>query len=644
MGEVDSTDIKGGDMDKYKRLFEYQRVGRYTLKNRFLMTPIKLGYATLKGEVTDRHIDFYSLRAIGGVALITTEPLYILPNGKEIPKQMGIYKDELIGGLEKITEVVHREGSLIMAHINHAGRIANPKLTSEFVSASEIACPSIGQKPRALSTQEVWDYIGLYTKAALRAKEAGFDGVEIQFGHGYLIHQFLSPQTNKRDDEFGDRMKFGMEILRSIREPWKEGLISIRLNGSDFLKGGMDIEDAVKIAKALEGADMINVTGGSMCGSVGVALYSNFRDRGSFYSYAQRIKEEVSLPVATVGRINHPDYALELIEKGIADICGLGRPLVADPFYPKKTLDGRVEEIMPCAACHQGCLAQLRKGESVTCMINPSVGKAVKIEKAEKRKYVMVIGGGPGGMEVAITAARRGHRIKLYEKKNLGGQLFLAKTPPHKRDLELFIKYFKNMLSKYSIEVVREEANMDSIKRENPDVVVCATGGKPLTIDFPGLPDIPHLNSWEVLEGKLLKGREVLIIGGGSVGLETAYYLAEEGMEVTIIEMLPSVGNDLDALARAELLNKLKEKRVKIYTDTKLIKFEEGRAITEQNGETREFKFSWVVLSLGTKSNKSLCLELEKEFKGEFYTLGDAKRVAKAFEAIQEGFEIGRSI
>lgn len=633
-------------MNKYKKLFEPQRVGKYILKNRFLMTPIKLGYATLKGEVTERHVDFYSLRASGSVALITTEPLYISTNGKEIPKQMGIYGDELIGGLEKITKAVHREGALIMAHINHAGRVANPKLTSDLISASEIACPSIGQKPRELSPREVWDYIGLYVKAAFRAKEAGFDGVEVQFGHGYLIHQFLSYQTNKRRDEFGDRMKFGMEILKRIRKQWQEGIISVRLNGSDFVKDGMDIEDAIKIAEAVEdaGADMINVTGGSMCGSVGVALYSNFRDRGFFYSYAQRIKKEVSLPVATVGRLNHPDYALEIIEKGIADICGLGRPLVADPFYPQKALEGKIDEIMPCAACHQGCLAQLRKGESVTCMINPSVGRAVKIERAKERKYVMVIGGGPGGMEIAVTAAQRGHRIKLYEKKNLGGQLFLAKVPPHKRDFELFIKYFKNMLSKYGVEVVREEATIDSIKKENPDVVVCASGGKPLVIDFPGLSNIPHLNSWEALEGESLQGKEILIIGGGSVGLETAYYFVEKGMGITVIEMLPSVGNDLDALARAELLNKLKEKGVKIYTDTKLMKFEEGKAVTEQKGEIKEFKFSWVILSLGTKSNNSLCLELERNFKGEFYTLGDAKRVAKAFEAIQEGFEIGRSI
>jgi len=353
------------------RLFQTLKIGEMRLSNRLIMPTIKLGYGTKGGEVTKRHISFYVRRVQGGVGLIVTEPMYISPNGKEIPTQLGIHDDGLKKGLQELVEAVHEEGGRIMAHINHAGRAINPNLVpeGERVSASDIPCPANGVTPRPLSKEEIRSYVKLFAEAARRAKEVGFDAIEIPFSHGYLIHQFLSPHSNHRRDEYGgsfeNRLRFGREVIVAVRQQVGKGFpLIVRMNANDYVEGGLNLEDAIHLAQVLEeiGVDALSVTSGTMCESVPYCLYPMGTPKANLLPMAARIKAEVSIPVGVAGRIRTPKLARDALEQGQADFIGLGRPLLADPDFPLKAREGRDGEIMLCAACHQGCLADYERG------------------------------------------------------------------------------------------------------------------------------------------------------------------------------------------------------------------------------------------------------------------------------------------
>ncbi len=638
---------------KEKMLLPFQ-LGSLTLPNRVVMTAVKLGYGTEKGEVTDRHIAFYVRRAQGGVGLITSEPMYVQRNSREIPTQLGIHTDELVAGLRRLTEAVHEASGLMMAHINHAGRAANPKLVpaGELVSASEVLCPANQVIPRPLTRSEIAEVIASFGAAARRVREAGFDAIEVPFSHGYLIHQFLSPHTNHRQDEYGGtfkkRLRFGREVIAAVRQQVGGDFpIVVRLNAHDYVEGGLVIEDAIQIASILEtlGISAISVTSGTMCESVPFCLYPSGTPRAHLLPLAASIRQAVELPVIVAGRIRTPSVAREALAAGQTDLIGLGRPFLADPDWVYKTQAGDEQAILLCAACHQGCLAQLRLGRGTHCMFNPFTGREseIQITKTGKPRYVMVVGGGPAGLESAYIAALRGHQVSLYEQEDrLGGQFYLAARAPYKEEFLDVIRYLSLMIERSGVDVhLSTRVTPQMVANMHPEVVIVATGGIPLTIPFPGLNQTSWLLASDLFESVgQVETPTAFVIGGGLVGLEVADLLASQDKRVTVVDMLPDVGADMDLLARSVLLGRLRKNKVKIYTSTRVTRFTRNTVFAQQNNHEIHFAIETVIVAVGVRPNRELIDALGSSSL-EMHIVGDAVQPRKALDAIWEGFEVG---
>ena len=638
-------------------LFQPLRIGSLDLPNRVVMTTVKLGYATEAGEVTERHVAFYTRRARGGVGLMTTEPLYVHHDGRELPTQLGIDNDAQIGGLERLVDAVHSAGARIMAHINHAGRAANPRLVPEGrrVSASDVLCPANGVVPRPLSATEIDDVIQAFADASGRARQAGFDAIEIPFSHGYLIHQFLSPHTNHRDDEFGgsfeNRLRFGEEVLKAVRAVVGPKLaIVVRMNADDHVAGGLNIDDARAVARFLADlqVDALSITSGTMCESVPFCLYPTGTPKAHLLPLAAEIRAAAGLPVIVAGRIRSPDVARQALLAGQTDLVGLGRPFLADPDWVLKTRAGDEEAILLCAACHQGCLAQLRKGRGTHCMFNPLTGREseIRLQPAKKPRLVIVVGGGPAGLEAACVAAQRGHKVWLFEADNhLGGQLNLASRAPHKEEFLDSIRYLSLMAQRAGVDIhLGTRITPDRLLAERPDVVIVATGGLPLTIPFPGLESTRWLPATDALErAVLVQTASVFVIGGGLLGLEAADFLAAQGKRVTLVEMRSEVGADMDGLARSMLVGRLRQRQVEIYTDTRVTRLTEDTAIAERDGQAIQFPIETVVLAVGVRPNRELADGLEGSGL-ELHVVGDAVEPRRVLEAIEEAFEVAATL
>lgn len=634
------------------------QLGGIELKNRLVMAPVKTGYATVEGQVTEELIGYYLNRAKGGVGLIVLESAYVDPSGKEIPRQLGIYDDSLVDGLKRLITPLQEAGSKVAVYINHAGRIANPMVTKlPLIAPSPIACPTIGVEPQGIPHEDIKKWQNTYVKAAIRAYEAGADALEIQFGHGYLVHQFLSPHTNKREDEYGgsfeNRIRFGMEILDEIKkEIGADFPIIVRISADEFVPGGWTLEDAIRLAKALEdkGVAAIDVSLGSSCESGAITLQTLGTQKGLAWEFASKIKEQVNIPVIAVGRINTPELAEEILVSGKADLVALGRPLVADPLFVEKATSGRSKEIRRCAACHQGCLDELRAGRRFGCNFNPSVGKEeeIEIQKApQPGKKVFIIGAGPAGLEAAYTAAVRGHKVTIYdENEELGGQLIAASMPPYKEELMGIVEYYKEVLPKLGVEIkLNHRVTAEEVAKLEADAIIFATGGEPIVLLIPGLKEYGYMTAIEVLKDGKETGQTVAIIGGGLIGMETADYLSEKGKKVMVIELLDEVARDMGVFEKNLLMKRLKERDVEIYVKTKLKEVNKSLVTETPEGERKLPLPDTIVLSVGMRPNRTLYEEVKKLVPEEkLYLIGDAKEVRKIVHAISEGRNVALTI
>jgi 2,4-dienoyl-CoA reductase-like NADH-dependent reductase (Old Yellow Enzyme family)/thioredoxin reductase len=640
-------------MTRFKNLFSPFQIGKLELKNRIVMPPMATNFAGENGSVNERHIAYYVKRIRGGVGYITFEHTGVLKQGRASPNMALIDSDQNILPFKKLVETIHKEDGKIVIQINHAGRQTSASITgSPIVAPSAIPCPVRMEMPKELSYEEIQKIIEAFGEAALRVKEAGADGVEIHMAHGYLINQFLSPFSNKREDEYGGdadrRMRMALEALRAVRD--KVGAdfpVLCRLSADEYVDGGLKIDASKEIAKALErnGADALHV---SAC--VAASGYLNhppyYAEEGVFAHLAQGIKSVVGIPVISVGRIRTPELANRILEEKKADLISMGRALIADPELPLKAFQEKTDEIIPCISCNR-CIQSIRKG-ALQCAVNPETGREgiFKLQKTEHPKKVWIIGGGPAGMKAAEIASRRGHQVTLYEQQErLGGRFLLAAIPPQKQILKEFIDYLSRQLQKLPVKIVSGKPfHPTLLEKGKPDVVIIATGAKPYFPPIDGIKDSKAISVEEALSDPVPLTKKVLVIGGGGIGAEVADHLSEKGKEVTLIEMREGIALDLVGHLQHFLNKRLREKGVRILTSTKATRFEkQGVWVEDPQGTKRLEGFDSVVIALGSIPNDELVESLKGKVS-EVYVVGDASKPREVMEALFEGEEIALKI
>lgn len=664
------------------KLFEPIKIGRLEIKNRLAMSAMDLGF-TSDGSINKRFIDFYVERARGGVGLIVVGGCYPEMTGKVWKSIVGLDKDEFIPGLKKLTDTIHKYDVKVAAQILHGGRSASSFFSkTRPVSPSSLAHINIKQKPHALTIPEIKKVIDSYVSATVRVKKAGFDAVEIHGGMGYLINQFLSKATNKRKDRYGgslkNRINFAKEMVIAIRKKVGKGYpIIFRMSGADFVDEGLKIDESVEIAKELEkaGVDAFNVSPGWHESRIPIMIMAI--PRMSYIFLSENIKDNVKVPVIGSVRINDLALAEEVIDNNQSDIVSIGRPLIADPELPKKYKKKQFDDIRRCIACNQGCFDSLLNFKSVSCLYNVRAGREseLKIMKAKKKKKVMVIGGGPAGMEAARIAALRGHDVHLFEKTDvLGGQLRYAYIPPGREEIENVIKFLENQIKKLNVKIqFCKNVDMKTIKELKPDVVIAAVGGSPIIPRIPGVKEKNVVVAEDVFDNKVKVGKDVVIIGGGTIGCEIALHTAKMGAmapdvacfllknkvingdkaveltskgkrNITILEMKNKIAGKFGISTRWVILKQVKDAGINSITgvNVKNIRYinKSGKACITFEKDNKDIKLlaDTVIIAAGYKSNQSLTKKLNGRID-ELYKIGDCVEVRTALEAIHEGFE-----
>ncbi|HEX75300.1 MAG TPA: FAD-dependent oxidoreductase [Dehalococcoidia bacterium] len=639
-------------MKKSKKLFEPVCIGTMEIPNRIVMPPMGTNMANPDGTVSERIRNYYAERAKGGVGLIIVEIACIYPGGKGIPNQLCIDRDEVISGLRSLVDAVHQYSAKIAIQLHHAGR-----QTESAIAGAQPVAPSairgvVKEEPRELTIVEIKRLVEAYAEGARRAREAGADAVEIHGAHGYLIHQFLSPYSNKRTDEYGGdlerRMRFALEIVELCRKKLGgEFPLLFRISGDEYIPGGLTLRETRIISRKLEevGVDCLHVSAGAYESMYRFVLPASALP-GSIVYLAEEIKKAVGIPVIAVGKINTPEFGEKILSQKKADLVSIGRALMADPEFARKAKEGRAEDIRPCIAC-MNCFDSLTAAAGpIICTVNASLGKEGEyvLNPVERPKRIMVVGGGPAGMECARVAAMRGHRVVLYEKEmELGGQMVLAAKPPYKEEIGRFIEYLGWQLNKLGVDLkLRVKVNKRLVMKEGPEVVVVATGSEALVPEIAGVDAGGVLTAREVVSGKKKVKKEVVIVGGGQVGLETAEMLMNKAKKVTVVEMLARMGVDMGVHSRRLLLGRLQDK-VALETKAKVVQIQEGGVMVEREDERGFIKAGSVILAVGIKRMMELAEELKGEVK-ELYSIGDCAGGGKIVDAIADGYRVGMQI
>ena len=642
----------------YASLFQPLKINSLELKNRLVVPPMGTGFAAEDSSVTDRLIDYHEARARGGFAMITLEITAVDGvEGKGSGHQLGIFDDRFIPGFKRLVDRVHAAGAKVGVQLYHPGRVTFPNFIGgrKPVGPSPVPDPIWRQETRELTVEEIKKQVEAFAQGARRAKEAGFDYAELHGAHGYLISQFMSGYANKRTDEYGGGfegfIRFPVEIMRRARElVGPDFPIFFRISGDELVPRGRTVTESIEMCKRLvqEGVNLIDVSIGVMESS---AVTSAPPDMGQGFNagMAAAFKEALTVPIIAVGRINEPDIAEELVGSGKADLVAIGRQSLTDPEWPNKVAEGRESDIVKCISCNEGCIEGLAiwLRPSITCVQNLALGREAEYAspKATKRKKVLVAGGGPAGMEAARTAALWGHQVILYEKdKALGGQVNIAAVPPKKDVYNEVTLSRARAMEELGVEVhLGEELTPDMVKQVAPDVLIIATGSKPLVPKVSGIDRRNVITSAAALKGAKT-GDKVVIVGGGLVGCETADYLAEQGKEVTIVEMLRHTARDIGPAARFFLRKRMKEKGIKILTSTTVEEIaDDGVRVKSGEGSQLLGPVDTVVLATGAESVNELEPAV-KDMVPEVYVIGDACKPGKILAAVEQAADLARKL
>lgn len=634
-------------------LFEKGKIGNCEIKNRLIVTAMVTNYCNKEGKATERYIRYHEEKAKGGWGLIITEDYAINAHSMGYEYIAGLYNDDQIESHRELTDRVHQYGTKIFAQIYHAGKQQSSGVNGgvQPMAPSAIPCPWCREQPREMTKADIKRVIADFASCAKRVKEAGFDGIELHAGHGYLLAEFLSPYINKRTDEYGGCLDNRARIIKEVLDAMRANVgddfpIMIRFSAEEGMPGSRDMSETRVLAKLFEewGFDALHISSG-VYGDYNKQIVSPmYVGHAWTVDFAEEVKRIVNIPVVTVNRINDPRMADGIIALGKADFVGMGRGSLADPELPNKAKAGRMSDIRYCIGCLQGCTGALYTGGPVTCLVNPGVGLEYKTDysQVEHPKKIAVIGAGPAGLTTAITAARRGHLVTLYEAKDCtGGQFISAAFPPCKGEFTTFISWANKQLADYGVNVLlNTKATVDMIKAGNYDEVVVSTGGTPLVPPIKGI-DGPNVKFAEdVLVGKVAAGDQCIVAGGGEVGCETAAHLGMVQKGATIVEMKPVLMEELDGVSKENLTAILNRFHVQSYTNTKVLEIKENSVLVETPDGEKELPCDTVVLAMGYKPNHQLADDLEAAGI-KVHTIAGATKTSNALIANKEGFELG---
>ncbi len=648
-------------MTKYTHLFSPIQIGKKTIKNRIFMPPISTNLAN-KGYITDELVQHYGARAKGGVGLIVTEVVTIEPTYIYLPGDISVHDDSYIEGWKKVFEEVHKYGTVLLPQLFHPAYMAFPiPGTPQLIAPSHVGPYYAKAAPRAVTKEELKVIIRQFGEAAKRIQIAGGDGVEIHCAHAHgLLGGFLSPLYNKRCDEYGGdingRLRLTLEVIEEVRKVCGDDfIIDVRISGDEYSDGGLNLNDMTYVAKQLEkaGVDMLHVSGGNTV-KKGSSMPAPGSKQGSHTHLSEYIKKQVHIPVATVGRITEAWIADEIIANGLADACMIGRANLCDPEFANKSYEGREIDIKPCIGCTR-CLNGIMFGKRIACSVNPSfeLENEENLTPADVKKNVLVIGGGVAGMEAAYVAAKKGHKVVLCEAGGkLGGQINIACVPISKQELTKVVIYMAHRLEVNNVDVrLNTRVTKEMLETEFKGYeVIAAAGAKPNII-----PSFTNFKHWatadDILSGNAFPGQKIVIIGGGSVGCETADYLAPllndrfmRNRDVTVLEMGKEILMTETGAGRSVLTMRMMEKGIHIETSAKVTDTTENTITYEQNGkEITMENVDTLIFAAGYHVDNSI-EDMLKEAGMAYHLIGDGHKVGNIKDAISEGYEAARII
>ncbi len=625
--------------------------GRLRVKNRLVMPPMGMGYANEDGTVSDRVVEYYRARAASGLGMIVVENCIIDPDVLGVGPELQLHNNAQVPGLAKLADVIRSHDAVVGLQLNHMGRQTT---LGKPVAPSAIPISERGPLPRVLTRDDVRYVVDEFVSAARRVKKAGFDFVELHGAHGYLMCEFLSPLSNRRDDEYGGdfdrRLRFPLEIIQGIQQTCGHDFpIQFRLSGSEYYEGGLTVEQTSRIAARLADAGVCSIS--VSAGNWQTLMYimaPMFVRPGYMADDAAGIKKAVKIPVIAVGRIHTVALAEQVLQDGKADMVALGRALIADPDWARKLQENRVEDIRPCISCN-ACVDLVSRAQEARCTVNASLGREhdFRLHPSTHPRRVLVVGAGPAGLEAARVAASRGHKVTLVEKSDtLGGKLHLSAAAPSKCEVNSFINYLTGQIQKLGVTVqCGRSLDREAVLALKPEIIVNASGSYPVVPPISGAHHEHVLIAEDVMMGRRKAGKRVAIVGGGGTGCEAAEWLIARGHQVAILEMMAHIGMNIEAITRRWMYYELKKARVPILTQSKVLRIEGDRVIyANRDREEKTLDCDTVLIALGYRPNDDLSFCEEDDFSIPTYRIGDAEKPGTILDAVAAGAHIAARV